>query len=378
MADIQDLIDFHVNSLELAIPISTSSHSSTDTEENLIDTDLPVLEQKLQTVNGTLSKGSNDAGRAVDLEDILITIDDTCIPQESSESENEIGGGARIQNNNELLFDVCVSSKHNATNEEVIDVLMKLDEVLDETLNKSGKYNECNDLDSPVSQDTSDVATSISVESCLRDLDNYLKTFDSSALEDVHSCIEPIPGKSESSEAQTDASLNLDSLEFVEELEPDRCVTKANLAPLPIISGEGSYENQGYENTEAEMAQTRRFAIRRSHSHRSDTKPFRRSVIGRQSLGSGRISGTAAAMGLGLSEQETKWNVPISHADDDVESFKRSAIVHPTGDCCIGSVQVSFIITSRGLLTCCGCKRACSEKYIGCEVFLESTSAFSS
>lgn len=339
MTDVQDLIDFRVGSPQLPRAASSSQQSPSppEVEETLIDTDLPVLEQKLQTAP---CPKTADTERTVDLEDILITIDEDEFSSDCDDQTNSCDSGTGdvglTRSNSEILLDMCGT---NIESEEAINVLMKLDEILNETMRNSNEGLDTPDS-FPVTQAIGDGTQSISVESCLMDLDDYLKTFESSASEDGES----VSGKLSSSEASHD----LDSLgNCVEELKAET-----------DLDGAGSYTNEGYENTEPEVPQIKRSPIRRSHSHRTaQAVPFRRSVIVRQSLGSGRISGPAGAMGLGLSGPETKRNGPISHAD--VQSLQSRA--HPTADCCTGPVQVSLIVwaLSRTVIHCCVGVAAC-------------------
>lgn len=71
-----DLIDFNGGSpiLPRSSPISTSEICS-ETSENLLDTELPVLEEKLQTASQLSTPIITSRRPSIDPEDILIDID---------------------------------------------------------------------------------------------------------------------------------------------------------------------------------------------------------------------------------------------------------------------------------------------------------------
>ncbi|KAJ8910746.1 hypothetical protein NQ315_017203 [Exocentrus adspersus] len=133
-----DLIDLHVRSPVLP-RASPNFETYTETSDNLIDTELPVLEQKLQTANLVIPV-VDSRRTSVDVEDILITIDD-----------DEVDAPVKI--NTDHFLDLCQSD-----NLEALDVLRSLDNVLDEE-----------------NDDEEDI------EDCLKDLDNYLRALDSSS-----------------------------------------------------------------------------------------------------------------------------------------------------------------------------------------------------
>lgn len=104
-----DLIDFHHNSPVLP-RTSPPFESTIETSDNLIDSELPVLEKKLLETN-KLSSARSDSRNSVDIEDILITLDD------------EIDGIQQVH-----VYD---------NNSEFLDVLKNLDDVLNACLVES-------------------------------------------------------------------------------------------------------------------------------------------------------------------------------------------------------------------------------------------------
>ncbi|XP_060523939.1 sodium-dependent transporter bedraggled isoform X2 [Cylas formicarius] len=125
-----DLIDFRVDSPVL--PRTASLSDVTVDTDNLIDTDLPVFERKLQTASAVAELPRKPP---VGVEDILISIEDADVD--------------------------CVSEEflNLSQDEEALQVLKNLDALLDETLT-----DEC---------DAQRV-----IDECLQDLDNYLRTIE--------------------------------------------------------------------------------------------------------------------------------------------------------------------------------------------------------
>lgn len=188
--NVGDLIDLHVGSPVLpriSPVVAVDDNASTD---NLIDTELPILEQKLQTAS---CSRTNDSRRtSVDIEDILITIED-----DDDDDDTNASNFKPIQRSNseEILLDLCYSEEHtnlckslSYDNLEALIVLKNLDDVLNATLIESNKI--LNDDDDVVDGDVSlnnvpdEHPSTETVEECLLDLDNYLKTLDSSGCED--------------------------------------------------------------------------------------------------------------------------------------------------------------------------------------------------
>lgn len=151
-----DLIDLHVRSpiLPRALP---NFQTYTEASDNLIDTELPILEQKLQTANQIVTPTVDSRRTSVDVEDILITIDD-----------DEVDAPQRISDNFLDLCDVGLID-----NLEALNVLRNLDDILNASLQES---NVTLDENGEVMQED--------IENCLKDLDNYLRTLDGSSSED--------------------------------------------------------------------------------------------------------------------------------------------------------------------------------------------------
>lgn len=124
-----DLIDFHIKSPVL--PRATPSfETNSDTCENLIDTELPILEKKLQAAE-SFSSPASDHRTTVDIEDILIALDDESDCDASNDKRNDVSNRIVVDNNVELL-----------------DILKNLDDVLNACLVESdqnlvGKTNNC-------------------------------------------------------------------------------------------------------------------------------------------------------------------------------------------------------------------------------------------
>lgn len=176
-----DLIDLHVRSpvLPRALP---SFQTYTEASDNLIDTELPVLEQKLQTANQIITPAVDSRRTSVDVEDILITIDD-----------DEVDAPQRISDNFLDLCDVGLID-----NLEALNVLRNLDDILNASLQDS---NATLDENGEVIQED--------IENCLKDLDNYLRSLDNSSSEECSYssndssssvCIEDQPSATSSSD----------------------------------------------------------------------------------------------------------------------------------------------------------------------------------
>ncbi|XP_050515599.1 sodium-dependent transporter bedraggled isoform X2 [Diabrotica virgifera virgifera] len=172
-----DLIDLHVGSpvLPRALPISTSEECS-EASDNLLDTELPVLEEKLQTASQLSTPKISSRRPSVDVEDILIDIDD---------NYDEVDG----LDDNEEFIEVC-------DNIEALNVLKNLDEVLDATFQDDD------------SSDASSVQVQQDIEECLEDLDNYLKTLEGSSSED-----ECVSSNCTDDQASAEGSIVTDCLE---------------------------------------------------------------------------------------------------------------------------------------------------------------------
>lgn len=147
-----DLIDLHVGSpiLPRAGP---SIPEPADFFDNLIDSELPVLEEKLQKTSNVSEIPNN----TVDIEDILISLDDEEeLPQRNHPIRRSISEEflSRIQNTPQL--DKSWSCDHL----EALTILKSLDDLLN-------------------AQETREESSNQDIEACLLDLDNYLQAFES-------------------------------------------------------------------------------------------------------------------------------------------------------------------------------------------------------
>nr|CAI5865623.1 unnamed protein product [Callosobruchus analis] len=171
----EDLIDFHVRSPVL--PRAPTVSLCLEHSDNLIDSELPILEKKLQSVP---SRHENFPRRKiVDVEDILIVIDDEDNRPEAEAHQDIVDGPPRevercrydvvdeSQRDNNF-FDVCDNHL------EALTVLQNLDEVLNATL-----------LDMSAGSEGSEdcVSEQRDIEDCLQDLDNYLNTQEDTSSE---------------------------------------------------------------------------------------------------------------------------------------------------------------------------------------------------
>ncbi|KAH1022786.1 sodium-dependent transporter bedraggled isoform X2 [Dendroctonus ponderosae] len=161
----QDLIDFHVGAPE---PPGASEPPFSCESESLIDTDLPVFEQKLLTHSSAacphLRKNS------IDVEDILIDFDD-CFDKDSLDGE-----AVEVDD----FLPVCEGVEDEAAtlpvdNFEALLVLKNLDDLLNATLDESLDSNGNVDDDAQ------------SIEECLEDLDNYLQAIENYETESEES-----------------------------------------------------------------------------------------------------------------------------------------------------------------------------------------------
>ncbi|KAL3277126.1 hypothetical protein HHI36_012482 [Cryptolaemus montrouzieri] len=186
-----DLINFNANSPS---PSLTTVHDEVDCDnasDNLLDTELPELEQKLQTTNH-LPTTSHSRTNSVDIEDILISIDDDYSPQTStndSRSEpyaftsHEYSRSEEYDSSEEIALqelrseDDSIENSQLSLSSENIEAIRVL-ESLDEILNSHLQENE-----STISEqgcDCIDVVTQQTIEECLSELDEFLRDLDSS------------------------------------------------------------------------------------------------------------------------------------------------------------------------------------------------------
>lgn len=182
----EDLINFEAGSPEL--PSSSLSAAATllDNEngplaETLLDSELLLLEQRLQTAS--LQENSSKCDRyrdSVELDEVLITIDD-----EEGTIENNI-------NNEIILTSPSISRRSSIENIEEpiklerrscssrknsLDITSALEE-LDKIINESSNATN-DDVDGLLNPEEK----SFNIEDCLRELDIYLQGFDTSGSE---------------------------------------------------------------------------------------------------------------------------------------------------------------------------------------------------
>lgn len=157
-----DLIDFHVGPTVLP---ATSETDTTFESDNLIDTELPVFEQKLLTQSTNLSSSSRRD--SIDVEDILIKIDS------DGEYERDSIDGEEVECGD--FLDVCDAADDTSLpvdNFEALLVLKNLDDLLNATLAQSDDIVNGN-FPEQLDDDTQYV-----IEECLGELDNYLEAID--------------------------------------------------------------------------------------------------------------------------------------------------------------------------------------------------------
>lgn len=158
-----DLIDFAVGSPDL--PTSPLSSTLTEVSDHLLDSELPLLEQRLQTTKDfPISNASNET---VDIEDILITIDD--------DSDDVTVHNSNVYNieqrrNSEILLGSKDETDTCADETEVLSVLQELDQVLEESLERAN-LESSEEGDEFKEEDVDEEM----VRQYLMELDNYLR-----------------------------------------------------------------------------------------------------------------------------------------------------------------------------------------------------------
>lgn len=274
-----DLIDLHVGSPVL--PRLSTTLQIEATPESLLDSELPVLEEKLQTCDKSPEVSNSTY---IDVEDILISIDD-----DEEHSEEEI----LSPSSSAMLLDLCQGEEVSL---EALNVLMKLDEILNETLEKSDNHLE----DSSLHYHETNEIDKQSIEDCLEDLDNYLKAFETGSSDDC-----------------TDALSKSDDV--LEEI-PETDVGHVNLA--------------------FEVSEDLRFT--RTHPSRVTVavgrRPdFDRNTTKRRSLGE-----------IPISDAPVRISGPGAVSEEEVDlSWSQERRAHPPGDCCTGTVVVEPIHSSE-------------------------------
>lgn len=167
--DDRDLIDLGSPILFRHITACNSRFSPIEISDTLIDSELPVLEQKLQTLSACQGVDTGQRN-VVDVEDILITIDDDVVDAPLNRSNSL----RRSKSDIELHVWKNLSDKSwSCDNLEALNVLKNLDDILNASL-----------------AETSNIIISgqeETIEECLLDLDNYLKTFEGTSYDDSSS-----------------------------------------------------------------------------------------------------------------------------------------------------------------------------------------------
>lgn len=155
----EDLINFETSSADLPLNnLAATNHLDSEpvaSAGTLLDSELVLLEQTLQTANMNKCRSHENNNRSVDLEEILITIDN-------------VDGQDGIERRE------CSSRKNSL---DVCSALEELDRIINESTNTSNYFDE--DSDS-LSLNTNEC----NIEDCLRDLDDYLQGFDTSGASD--------------------------------------------------------------------------------------------------------------------------------------------------------------------------------------------------
>ncbi|KAK9736610.1 Sodium:neurotransmitter symporter family [Popillia japonica] len=161
-----DLIDFDIGSPDIPTsPLSTTIQL--EDSDNLLDSELPVLEQKLQTAKDI--KVTRCANVTVDVEDILISLDDEVTPTSAF-----IGHLPLQRSNSEILLDLCprmdedkLCRSVSCDNLEALVVLKELDAVLNASLTEH--YGD-DVVDGPVLNDNYLEEFDVS-DDCIKDSD---------------------------------------------------------------------------------------------------------------------------------------------------------------------------------------------------------------
>lgn len=168
--DDKDLIDLGSPILFRHITPCNSSFSSIEISDTLIDSELPVLEKRLQTLSACQDVDTGQRN-VVDVEDILITIDDDDVVDAPLNRSNSL---RRSKSDIELRVCKNLSDKSwSCDNLEALNVLQNLDDILNASLAES-----LNVFNSGQEE---------TIEECLLDLDNYLKAFESTSYDDSSS-----------------------------------------------------------------------------------------------------------------------------------------------------------------------------------------------
>nr|XP_023022300.1 uncharacterized protein LOC111510609 [Leptinotarsa decemlineata] len=291
-----DLIDFHVRSPILP---RASTASQPETSDHLLDTELPVLEEKLQTAAYIAPSVSRRP--SVDIEDILISIDDD--------------------------YDLVDAPQQEDNNSEALPVLHSLDDGLDTSLNN------------PPTSDGSTQAQQ-DIEDCLLDLDNYLKSLDPSSEDESNSsgCEEP---SSVDSSSNPTNPCGLEAAPVDDETLRNRLRRIEENYRRYLASG---CVNRGYIDTEPERERRPSSACEVAIEAKK-TSPARAtvSVIRRKRPSLREVTDNCVKSRCtpdrkpgpaGDSDEEIDWSW-LQDIARDVTLERRA---HATGDCCTGTV----------------------------------------
>ncbi|RZC33826.1 hypothetical protein BDFB_002643 [Asbolus verrucosus] len=309
---VEDLIDLHVGSPVLPrISPGTSQSTFEEIHDNLIDSELPVLEQKLQiSANSTTS---NETRRSsVDVEDILITIDDDCdvsFAKSVRRSHSEVFLGQPKSH---------IDKSWSCDNLEALNVLQNLDEVLNASLLESDKI-----LDAKTDEDQQ------SIEACLLDLDNYLQAYESSAFDNSN-----------------DDSVESNPSNCVEEQRSRRSSASSLHLSEATGSDSASEQNDGLRARLRQMEENYARFLASGCINRAYVDTETNGSIRRPSSACGRREGPLRSHPLRATiASPSRTSGP---ADDDVidwgwvQEAARGAErrAHAAGDCCTGTVVV--------------------------------------
>ncbi|KYB29348.1 sodium-dependent transporter bedraggled isoform X1 [Tribolium castaneum] len=307
-----DLIDLGSPVLPRIPPFP--SQTPEEISDNLLDSELPVLEQKLQT--SAKSNATEVRRHSIDVEDILITIDD------DSERPLSRFGSVRRSHSEALLHQPRnhLDKSWSCDNLEALTILQNLDEVLNASLLESDHI--LNDQDS-----VTDDQTQETIEACLLDLDNYLQAFDSNSS----NCVED-----RSSVRSSASSLRSDSTDEAD-LRNRLRLMEENYARF-LAAG---CVNRAFVDTETDGRTQRRplsacdgrtEALERNHPARATLAVVKRERPGNTSA----PPSPHRTSGAGDSDDDIDWSW-LQEAARGVTSERRA---HAAGDCCTGTVVV--------------------------------------
>ncbi|XP_044258014.1 sodium-dependent transporter bedraggled isoform X2 [Tribolium madens] len=307
-----DLIDLGSPVLPRIPPFP--SQTPEEISDNLLDSELPVLEQKLQT--SAKSNVTEIRRHSIDVEDILITIDD------DSEYPLSRLNSVRRSNSEALIHHPKnhLDKSWSCDNLEALTILKNLDEILNASLLESDQI--LNDHDSVTDEQTQET-----IEACLLDLDNYLQAFDSNSS----NCVED-----RSSVRSSASSLHSDSTDDAD-LRNRLRLMEENYARF-LAAG---CVNRAYVDTETNERTQRRplsacdgrsEALERNHPTRATVAVVKRERPGNTSA----PPSPHRTSGAGDSDDDIDWSW-LQEAARGVNSERRA---HAAGDCCTGTVVV--------------------------------------